>query len=62
MFYYGGINKVHLSRDVLSCVLNQLQEEHWYKLKYNLKILELMTRLHKSGPTKQLAKKDISKI
>lgn len=56
MFYYGGTNKVHLSRDVLGCILNNLAEEHWYKLKFNLKITARMVGLHKSGTRKQLAK------
>ena len=70
MYHYGGITKtVHaedsnfqvsvsitLTKDVLSCILNCLKEEHWYKLKFNRKIVELMRSLRKTGRTKDLAR------
>lgn len=56
MFEYGGTTKVKLTKDVLGCILNKLHEEHWYKLKYNLKIVTLMVALHKKLPHKELAK------
>ena len=61
MFYYGGVqttkgNDPVLTKDVLGCILNCLEEKHWYKLKFNSKILALMRRQHKKGSTKELAR------
>lgn len=55
MLNYGGMNEVTLSMDILRCILNQLEEEHWYKLKYNSKILDLMTKLHKTRTNTELS-------
>ena len=56
MSYYGGKNKVLLTRDVLSYIINLLPEEYWYKLKLNTKIVKLIEKLHKVLPIRQLAK------
>ena len=56
MFYYGGTQTTKLTRDVLSCILNCLAEEHWYKLKFNQKILKLMCSLRKKDKAKNLAR------
>lgn len=56
MAYYGGTSNAPLTRDILSQVLNLLPEEHWYKLKWNVKIELLMSKLHKDGRSKELAK------
>ena len=56
MAYYGHTKKITLTKDVLSCILNCLPEEYWYLLKWNHKILALMSALHKKDTVKKLAK------
>ena len=56
MSYYGGTQKTTITKDVLGCVLNFLAEEYWYKLKWNQKILTLMSSLHKKGKVEDLAR------
>ena len=55
MSYYSGTITA-LTKDILGCILNSLKEEHWYKLKWNSKILVLMSGLHKKGKIEELAR------
>ena len=62
MYFYGGTQNNQsrkatvITKDVLGCILNALREEHWYKLKWNSKILKLMHGLHKKESINDLAR------